>query len=632
MLYIATLLVYLPALSAGFIWDDNGHVTRSDLRDLSGLLRIWFEFGATQQYYPILHSAFWLEHLCWGDSPFGYHLLNVLLHAYAACLFGTLLRRLAVPGAWLAALLFALHPVCVESVAWISEQKNTLSLVFYLGAALAYLRFNEKRLASAYWLATALFLLALLTKTVTASLPAALLVVFWWQLGRLDWRRDIWPLVPWFALGIFSGLVTSHFERELIGAQGSSFDLGVVPRCLLAGRVFWFYLGKLIWPVDLIFIYPRWTVDAAIWWQWLFLPAAIALLAGLAWWQQRQRGPLAALLLFAGSLFPVLGFFNVYPFLFSYVADHFQYLASLSIFALTGAGLARTSRRWPRGGQIAAAAALLVILAGLSWAQSGRYRDSLTLYQAILEKNPTCWLAHNNLATTLTESGRMGEAIPHLEKALALRPDYALAENNFGDALYRLGRPQEAVPHFEKAVRLEPGFYQAHNNLGSALLVTDRLTESLSEFELAVKLQPTYAEAEHSLGVALARLNRTAEAIPHFDRALRLRPNFAEAELSWAIALMLSHPFAEAGPHFERAVALDPDSLEIRSTYGRALMRAGRFEEAIPQFEHLLQLNPAIAEEQMNLALVFRQLGRKEQAAAHYLEAIRLNPSLGNPR
>ena len=191
----------MPALQAGFIWDDDGHVTRTDLRDLSGLYRIWFEFGATQQYYPVLHSAFWLEHLVWGDSPLGYHLLNVLLHASAACLFGVLLRRLAVPGAALAALLFALHPVCVESVAWISEQKNTLSLVFYLCAALAYLRFTERRRGTVYLLATGLFVLALLTKTVTASLPAALLVVFWWQRGRLEWRRDVVPLLPWFALG-----------------------------------------------------------------------------------------------------------------------------------------------------------------------------------------------------------------------------------------------------------------------------------------------------------------------------------------------------------------------------------------------------------------------------------------------
>ncbi len=625
---LLTLVAYLPALHAGFIWDDDGHITRADLRDLSGLLRIWFEFGATQQYYPVLHSAFWLEHLVWGDSPLGYHLLNVLLHASAACLFCTLLRRLAVPGAALAALLFALHPVCVESVAWVSEQKNTLSLVFYLCAALAYLRFAERRRGSVYLFATGLFVLALLTKTVTASLPAALLVVFWWQRGRLEWKRDVRPLLPWFVLGAASGLVTAHFERELIGAQGQDFDLGLVQRCLLAGRVFWFYLGKLIWPADLIFIYPRWTVDASVWWQWLFLTAAIIMLAGLVWWQRRQRSPLAAALLFTGSLFPVLGFVNVFPFLYSYVADHFQYLASLSVFALAGAGLMKASERLPRWGRTAAGGALLALLASLSWAQSGTYRDNLTLYQSILARNPVCWMAHNNLATILIETGRMEEAIPHLEQTLNLHPDYVLAENNLGYALTRLNRLQAAIPHLEKAVRLEPRFFQAHNNLGTALMAADRLPESMAEFEQAIKHHPQYPEAEHNLGLALARLDRTGEAIPHFERAVRLKPDYAEAEESWAIALMLGNRFPEAVVHFEKAVALDPESPERHSTYGRALVQARRYPEAIGQYEAAVRLNPENAESQMNLALGLRQAGRLQEAAEHYQQAIRLDPEL----
>jgi hypothetical protein len=323
LFFIAALAAYFPALRGDFLWDDAGHVTNPALQSWSGLLRIWFEPGVTQQYYPLLHSAFWLEHKLWGDAVLGYHLINVLQHALAATLFGALLRRLAVPGAWFAAGLFLLHPVCVESVAWICEQKNTLSLVLYLGAALAYLRFDTVRFPRRYVLATLLFVGALLTKTVTASLPAALLVVFWWQRGRLDWRRDVVPLLPWFVLGAGGGLFTAHFEKVLIGAQGAEFNLGALDRVVLAGRVFWFYLGKLAWPAELIFVYPRWNVDASVWWQWVFTLAGLALLGVLIWWQRRARGPLAAALLFGGSLFPVLGFVNVYPFIFSYVADHF---------------------------------------------------------------------------------------------------------------------------------------------------------------------------------------------------------------------------------------------------------------------------------------------------------------------
>ncbi len=625
VVFFATLLVYLPALSGGFIWDDTGHVTRPELRSLAGLFRIWFEIGATQQYYPLLHSAFWLEHHIWGDSALGYHLLNVLLHATAACLFGGLLRRLAVPGAWLAALLFALHPVCVESVAWIAEQKNTLSTVLYLCAALAYLRYDAQRLPSRYALATGLFLLALLTKTVTATLPAALLVIFWWRRGGFGWR-DVLPLLPWFVLGAAAGLLTAHFERELIGAQGADFALSVVQRCLLAGRVFWFYLGKLVWPADLIFIYPRWTVNVSAWWQWLFLLGALTLLAGLIWWTRRSRGPLAAALLFGGTLFPVLGFVNVYPFVFSFVADHFQYLANLAVFALAAAGL--TAVRLPRWARLAAATVLLAVLGGLTWRQCGMYRDVFTLFQTTLDRNPACWLAHNNLAVALTEAGRVEEAIPHLEQVLKLRPGDATAECNLGDDLTRTGRPEEAILHLERALQLQPGYAEAHNNLGSALMAAGRPAEGIAQFEQALRTRPDYAVAERNLGLALAGAGSTGEALPHFVRAVKLKPDYAEAELDWAIALLLTNRFPEAVPHFEKSIALAPNSTGSRNTYGRALMQRGQFNEAIGQFEAALRLNPDFADAHLNLALVLRQLGRTREAARHYQEALRLNPNL----
>jgi tetratricopeptide (TPR) repeat protein len=626
-IFALVLLAYLPALSGTFLWDDNGHVTRADLRSLAGLFRIWFEFGATQQYYPVLHSAFWFEHLVWGDSTLGYHLLNVLLHATAACLFGTLLRRLAVPGAWLAALLFALHPVCVESVAWISEQKNTLSLVLYLCAALAYLRFDGQRRPAGYALATGLFIVALLTKTVTASLPAALLVVFWWQRGRLDWRRDLLPLLPWFALGAGSGLVTAHFERVLIGAQGVDFDLSLVQRCLLAGRVFWFYLGKLAWPAELIFIYPRWTVDATQVWQWLFLFGALALLGALIWWR-RARAPLATALLFGGTLFPVLGFVNVYPFVFSYVADHFQYLASLPVFALAAAGLRQLLARLPVAARYAVPGALLAVLGALTWTQCGMYRDPVMLYETTLRRNPACWMAHNNLANVLTLAGRFEEAVPHLQAAIKFNPRMAQAYSNLGDNLTRLGRSAEAIPPLEKALQLQPDYAVAHGNLGNALLNLNRLDDAMIQFQQAIRQDPGYANAECNLAIVLTHAGRTAEALPHFERSVQLDPNYADAELNWAISLVIADRFNEAMPHFERAIALQPESIDYHSTYGQALVRAGRMEAAISQFESVLRLNPNIAEAHLELAQILRRLGRLNETAAHLREVERLNPGL----
>jgi hypothetical protein len=245
LLFAAVLIAYLPALNGGLLWDDGAHVTRPELQSFQGLWRIWSDLWATQQYYPVLHTAFWIEHRLWGDSVLGYHLANLALHAAAALLLLMILRRLAIPGAWLAALIFALHPVCVESVAWITEQKNTLSAVFYLASALVYLEFDETRRRSSYLLALGLFVLALLSKTVTATLPAAMLVVLWWRRGRLSWKHDALPLAPWFALGTVAGLFTAWVESEVIGAKGADFALTLIGRCLVAGRVIWFYLSKI---------------------------------------------------------------------------------------------------------------------------------------------------------------------------------------------------------------------------------------------------------------------------------------------------------------------------------------------------------------------------------------------------
>ena len=626
LLFLATLAAFFPALSAGFIWDDDGHITRADLRSLAGLARIWFEPGATQQYYPLLHSAFWLEHRLWGDAPFGYHLLNVLLHATAACLFAKLLLRLAVPGAWLAALLFTLHPVAVESVAWITEQKNTLSLVLYLAAALAYLRFDERRSSSSYVFATALFIAALLGKSVTATLPAALLVIFWWQRGRLSLRRDVRPLLPWFALAALAAAVTAWMERTFIGAHGADFALGSAQRLLLAGRALWFYPGKLLWPADLIFIYPRWTLDTSAAWQWIFPVAALALLAGLFAWRRRSRAPLAVALLFAGTLFPALGFINVYPFIFSFVADHFQYHASLALFAFGASGLTLVSSRLPRPTQLVAASALLLTLGALTRSQCALYRAPFTLYETTLGRNPACWMAHNNLASALVESGRAAEALPHFEAALKIRPAYPEAESNLGEALTRLGRAADAVPHLERALQLKPAYADAHNHLGTAFMALGRAPEGIAEFTAAARLNPAYAAARFNLGLALASTGHPTDAMPHFAAALRLQPDYADAELNWAFALTLTDRFPEAVAHFETALRLAPKNPAAHHSFAYALARAGNYDAAISHYEQALQLNPAFADAHFQLALALRQTGRTQAATQHLLEARRLRP------
>src|ERR1700677_4221776 len=310
LLLLLLLLFYMPAISGGLVFDDDRHITQEAFRSLQGLWRIWFEPGAGQiAYYPVFHTAMWVEYHLWGEGVLGYHLVNIFLHAASACLVVAIMRKLSLPGAWLAAFVFALHPVCVESVAWISEQKNTLSTVFFLGTVLAWLHFYGDRRRKWYLVASGLFLIALLAKATSATLPGVLLVILWWRNGRLDWKRDVLPLLPWFVLGTAGGMLSGSIEHRTYDVQGADFTLTFLQHCLLACHMLWFYAWKLLWPVNLMFNYPRWQAGAPEAWEWLFLLGALAVAGVLCARARKYRGPLAAFLLFAGTLFPVMGFF-----------------------------------------------------------------------------------------------------------------------------------------------------------------------------------------------------------------------------------------------------------------------------------------------------------------------------------
>ncbi len=631
-LLLATLAAYQPAWHGGVLWDDDAHITRRDLRSVEGLWRIWFDLGATQQYYPVVHSAFWLQHKLWGDDTLGYHLVNIILHALSAFLLAVILRRLAVPGAFLAAFLFALHPVQVESVAWITELKNTLSGVFYLGAALAYLHFDRSRRKQVYALALGLFVLGLLSKTVTATLPAALLVVFWWQRGQLTWRRDVIPLLPFFVPGATGGLLTAWIERTLIGAQGVEFQFTLVERCLIAGRAIWFYLGKLLWPADLIFIYPRWQVNQAVGWQYLYPLGVVALLAGLWLLRKRTRAPLAAMLLFFGTLFPVLGFFNVFPFRFSLVADHFQYLPSLSIIALFSAGLAGAAGQWKIRIRPALAAAGMLVLVGplacLTWSQSRRYVDAENLYRTTLDRNPSCWLAYNNLGVLKLQGpiSEVPEAMGQIRQALKINPNSAEALNNLGYALQRLDRFEEAITCHQEALRLFPDFAEARNNLGLDLQRLGRFEEAESQYREALKINPYLAEAHHNLGEVLQRKGKIEEALAHIHAALRIDPDYPDARDNLGRVLQRMGKTEEAVTQYQAALRLKPDFPEAHNNLGAALARMGRFEEALTQHQEALRLKPDFADAHYNLGNALQQLGRIEEAVAQFREALRLKP------
>jgi protein O-mannosyl-transferase len=554
-IFCLVLLAYLPALNGGLVWDDDAHITRPELQSFDGLWRIWFDLGATQQYYPLLHSAFWLEHRLWGDAVAGYHLANLVLHALSAFLLAMILKRLSIAGAWLAAVIFAVHPICVESVAWISEQKNTLSAAFYLSSALIYLDFGEKRRKSSYFVALGLFLLALLSKSVTATLPAALLVILWWRRGRLNWKRDIVPLAPWLVIGVASGLLTAWVEKRFVGAEGAPFALSLAQRCLVAGRAIWFYFAKVIWPGNLMFIYPRWTLDSRIFEQYAFPLGVVAVAAAFLWLARKNRAPLAAFLFFTGTLVPALGFVNVYPFRFSYVADHFQYLASLGVIVPAAWLLRSAGKLLP--------AALVAALSIVTWSQSANYSSAEALYRDTVARNPSSWLAENNLGGLLMKlPGRAQEAIPHLEAALRLNPKLAEAHNNLGLILGDLpGRSSDAIAEYQAALGIRPDYADAHNNLGSALSDAGRRDQAIAEYREALRLRPNYAEAHNNLGSALSELpDQLPAAIAEFEAALQIDPNLAEAQANLGTALVkIPGRLPEAISHLEAAVRIRPE-------------------------------------------------------------------------
>lgn len=452
-LLIATVVAYLPAFSAGFIWDDPSYVEENPLLlGLAGLRAIWFEPEASPQYYPLVFTTFWIEYQLWGLWPGGFHATNIALHGLGGVLLWRLLTTLKVPGATLAAFIWTLHPVQVESVAWITERKNTLSAVFYFASALMCVRwlaldgaFNYTGLRSGiqtrFWVfSLVLFVMALLSKSVTASLPAAMLLLVWWRRGRIT-GSDVAPLLPFFVIGIAMGLFTASLEQHRVGAAGHEWDHAttaageVAHRTLIAGRAVWFYLGTIFWPVNLAFFYERWEVSIRVWWQWLY-PAAV-LMTLLALWLARRRigrGPLVAALFFGGTLLPALGYFNVYPHRYSFVADHFQHLASVGPIVLIAAGLTQLRR------DTLVLVVLSIVLGSLTFMQARIYRDKLTLWKDTVAKSPNNWAAWTNLGAAQADAGKIDAAIASHRRALELNdgvPDtwfnIAMVHGKFGD-------------------------------------------------------------------------------------------------------------------------------------------------------------------------------------------------------
>jgi tetratricopeptide (TPR) repeat protein len=644
----AIIAAYWGALHGAFLWDDDLHVTANPtIIGPLGLKEIWTT--ARANYFPLVLANFWLQHAAWGLNPLGYHIVTLACHALAALLLWRTLARLQVPGAWWGAALWALHPVQVESVAWICELKNTQSAVFFLAAALCWLhwleagrRFDatlpdagrskaaaETRRTLFYVLALLGALLAILSKPSAVMLPVALAFCAWWGRGRIAWR-DLVPLAPFFALSALAAGWTIWEQKHHSGAIGPEWSQTLPERLAIAGRALWFYLGKIVWPEPLIFIYPRWDLaGTGVLVSWLAPLAALGAFALLIWRSRdgRLRPALFATAYFAALLFPVLGFFSVYFFRYSFVGDHFQYLASMGPLALAGAGVAQLRRRlalWVGG-------AVVVTFALLTARQTSAYTSNEALWRHTLARNPTAVMAWLNLGDTLAHAGRYEESMAAYRRGLELRPDDAPGWNDLGNLLVIVGRPAEAVPCFERSLALRPDSAETHSNLGNALHDIGRTEEALAHLRRALALAPDYGAAHNNLGVQLAAAGRHAEAASHFEAALRASPadaktrdNLVRALHRQGTTLMAAGRWREASLAFQRAVQLSPDAAPLHAALAATLAQSDRLTEAVPVFERAIALDPRSAETRDNYGQVLAALGRRREAFDQMEEAARL--------
>src|SRR5882724_5322431 len=568
MLAAVTIFAYRPAWHGGFLWDDDDYIINNELLTApDGWQRIWFSLDSPSQYFPFTYSTFRIEHALWGLNTTGYHWVNLLLHVGNALLVWAVLARLKVPGSWLAAAIFALHPVQVESVAWITERKNVLMGFFFLLTLLAWTVFVDERTRRRsifYCLALVCYVLALSAKATACTLPAALFLILWLEKTPITMRR-LMQIVPFVVLGIGMGLLAVWWEHYHQGTTRAVFTfLSPTERILVASRAVWFYLSKIFWPSDLTFIYPRWNISPADLLDYIWLLAGIA--ACVAIYVLRRyfgRSVEVAAAFFVAALSPVLGFIMLFTFRYTFVADHYQYLACIGPIALASAGIVSLSGKFAQYRAVIVSVALLVVasLGTLTWRQASTYTDIETLWRTTLARNPECWMAHTNLGLVLLQKGKIDDGIAHYRSALQMQPDSWDAEYNLGTALLGKNQVDEAILHCERAVRLRPTDPDALVSLGNAVFQKGRTDEAIAHYQKAMMLNPDHFLARYSLGHALLEKGELDGAIQVCRSALLLRPADADCQTTLAIALEEKGNPAEAIQHYQKALELAPKSI-----------------------------------------------------------------------
>jgi len=578
------LAAYWPILPGNFLMDDRKLIETANplVNGALGPLSIWF-----QSDFPLSTLAFWLQWLAWGQNPAGYHAVNIALHVLSAALLWLLLARLKIRGAWLAAALYAVHPVCVATVARIAELKNTLSLPFFLLSLWGFLRYDEassRRASGAGWLAFSLiaFVLALLAKTSTVMLPFLLLAFALWQRGKLT-RQDLLRAGPFFALALGFGAMSVWFQKHQALAGASLAPQSFLERLALSGRIFWFYLGKALWPSNLNLFYPQWKVDPATCTAYIPLLLCVGFLT-LCWWLRRGWGRpvLFGLACFVLTLFPALGFFNAQYLIMWQVSDHLQYLSLIAPLAMAAAALACLPRVLFRGGAVVALVCLCVLACG----RARVFSNEDSLFRDSVARNPLSWNGHNYLGVYLAVHGKRQEAQEQFEAALQASPKFAEARANLGKVLLDQGRTDAARTNLLEALKLDPNQPEAHRLLGFLLARQGKTAQAIPHLRIALLFKPDIPTRLFCAGLLHETRDYSGE-IAQYRHAVREQPRCVEAlnNLAWLLATTPDPKLrngAEAVRLAEQAMRLPaPKGMCVPGTLAAAYAEAGRFPDAV---------------------------------------------------
>ena len=649
VIVLAALFVYIPAMQADFIWDDNLLLTNFPLMHSGDALGVfWSPSAAMEQsvpdFYPLTWTTLWLEYRLWDDSATGYHVTNVAMHALGAVLVWLVLRRLAVPGAFLAGLIFAVHPVNVASVAWVVERKNTLSIIFYLLTIIGYLKFEDTSRQRWYALSLVMFAAALLSKTSVVTTPAVLLLCVWWRRNRIAWK-DLARTAPFFLLAGLCAYMTVRFQNANViqGEEIRQANEHGPWRLALAGTAPWFYIYKALLPLHLLMIYPRWNINPYSVVSYLPGAAILACLAFL-WIQRRKRWAKAilfALAYFLVTLFPVLGFFDMYYMTHSLVADHWQYVSIIAVIALVAAGATRLADMAGKPGRKAAVAAACVVLAVLSvltWNLGLVYKDQITLWEYNLAINPNAWMGQYNLGTTYGERALASQdkqeadrllhlAAEHLEIAIRLKPTYSPAFNNLGITQMHSQRFEEAVSNYRKSIERDPKNPNAYSNMGIVLTKLGKDDESIGYFQRAMAIAPQFVDPVFQMGMVLARGGRTEEAIGYLNRTIAMQPRHYEAYLYRALSYLKLGRIREAVLDLRRAVTIKPDLVAAYYQLGLLAQQAHSLDDARRYYLQALLYEPNLLEARYRLGVILAEMGATQEAITALKMTVNAQPA-----